>query len=99
MIKISIIVCAFNEEFRIQNCLKSIGSQIVNNFNIEALIVDNESSDNTQKICNKFIKENPDTNIRYLRIDHVPLSFVRKTLVGEVEFFGTFSEYFRQKKQ
>jgi glycosyltransferase involved in cell wall biosynthesis len=74
MIKISIIVCAFNEEFRIQNCLKSIASQIVNNFNIEVLIVDNQSSDNTQKICNKFIKESPDANIRYLRIDHVQLS-------------------------
>ncbi|RLA83991.1 MAG: hypothetical protein DRG78_02725 [Epsilonproteobacteria bacterium] len=75
MIKVSIIVCAFNEELRIKDCLESIKPQIFNNFEYELLIIDNESSDKTEIICNKFVEESKsEINIRYMRIKHVALS-------------------------
>ncbi|HAT4243747.1 glycosyltransferase family 2 protein [Clostridium perfringens] len=48
----SIIVPAFNSENVIEKCLKSIAKQTYENF--EVIIVNDGSTDNTEKICEKF---------------------------------------------
>lgn len=55
MIKISIITATYNSENTILRCLKSIDYQIYNN--LEHIIVDGNSTDNTIKICNEFSKD------------------------------------------
>ena len=52
---ISIGVPVYNEEKNISKCLKNILSQSYKN--IEVIISDNNSKDNTLKICKKFKKK------------------------------------------
>ena len=60
--KISIIVPAYNSEKYIEKCLESLINQTYKN--IEILIIDNNSTDNTANICNKYVMKNK--NIKYL---------------------------------
>jgi len=89
-IKSSVVVCAFNEEKRLYECLNSIKSQI-NHLNTEILIVDNDSQDLTSEISKKFINENNNLKIQFLKIKHVPLTSSRNTAIsfcrGEFIFF------------
>ena len=52
MMKISVVVATFNAEEKVERCLNSIVGQL--NDNVELLIVDGGSNDNTQSIINKF---------------------------------------------
>ena len=51
--KISILVPTYNQEDYIEDCLKSIFSQNIN-FNVEILVGDDNSKDQTALICHKF---------------------------------------------
>ena len=50
--KISIIVAAYNQEKNIEKCLKSIVCQLYKN--IEIVVVNDGSTDNTKNICEKY---------------------------------------------
>lgn len=50
--EISIIIRTYNEEMYLGKCLEKIFNQTYKNF--EVIIVDSESTDNTQKIASKF---------------------------------------------
>lgn len=63
MPKISIGLPIYNEEKFIENKLKNILEQTEQNF--EVIISDNASTDKTQQICEKFVKE--DNRITYIR--------------------------------
>jgi len=54
--KISVIVATKNEEKHIGNCLRSIKEQNFPQKDIETIVVDNLSIDNTKKIARKFTK-------------------------------------------
>jgi len=62
-IKVSILVPVFNGEDSIKNCILSIINQTYEN--IEIIISDNCSTDNTQEILEEFIKK--DKRIQYIR--------------------------------
>lgn len=72
--KYSIVICAYNEELRIYNCLKSLYSQIKNNKNVEVLIINNESSDSTLNQVELFINKYKPINFNLKTIKHVGLS-------------------------
>ena len=55
--KYSIIICAYNEELHIENCLKSLIPQIISEEEVELLIIDDGSEDDTAKICNNILEE------------------------------------------
>ncbi len=52
---VSVIITTKNEEKNIANCLKSIKNQSYKN--IEIIVVDNNSTDNTKKIAKRFTKK------------------------------------------
>ena len=83
-INTSIVICAFNEEKMLLSCLNSIKTNICSQTKVtEIIIVDNNSMDSTSDIALKFIKENNnDLLIRYLKIDHVPLTSSRNTAIS-----------------
>ena len=77
---ISIVVCAFNEEKYIQNCLDSIAKSIRltgRGERFEVICVDNSSVDRTGEIAHDFCDGH--SSFRYIRIRHCSLSISRNT--------------------
>lgn len=64
---VSFIVTSYNYGKYILKTLESIKEQSYNNF--EVIIVDDKSSDNSVKLITKFIKDNPDINIKLIQHD------------------------------
>ena len=57
---LSIILPAYNEENRIEACIRKVNAFIAEqNYSIEVLIVENGSSDNTLQMARNFAKEYP----------------------------------------
>jgi glycosyltransferase involved in cell wall biosynthesis len=76
--KFSIIVCAYNEEQYLEQCLESLYSQNYDKNDFEILIIDNESRDKTPEIGQSFFRKyKNELNIKYFRIKHVGLSTSR----------------------
>ena len=61
---VSVIIPMLNEEKYIENCINSLISQTFPKCQMEWLLIDGDSDDNTVAICKKFEKDNP---IRILR--------------------------------
>ncbi len=79
-IKVSVIVCAFNEEKRISDCLESVVNQDYDSERYEIIVMDNESTDRTPEIARHWIAAAGGRPLmRYFRIKHVGLSTSRNT--------------------
>lgn len=66
MIKVSIVIPVFNMGYTLSNCLKSLLNQTYSN--IEIIIVDDGSNDNTFEVCKKF--EQKTDKIKTYRIEN-----------------------------
>ena len=82
---VSVIVCVKNEELVIRNLLHDLKKQ---NFkgDLEFIIVDDNSSDDSKKIINQFVSI--DSRFKYVSSDlgSKSLSFKRKLLMQELKF-------------
>lgn len=68
--KFSIIITAYNAELGIAKCIKSIVNQTLNfKDNVEIILIDDGSTDNTDSTCRYFAKKYPN-NITYLSKKH-----------------------------
>lgn len=67
MLKVSIIIPAWNEEERIVDCLDNATRQTV--MPHEVLVVDNRSTDHTAEIVERYIAEHPDLPVKLLHQD------------------------------
>lgn len=68
--KFSIVISAYNSEKGISKCIKSIIKQTLNfKDNIEIILINDGSRDNTDNICKTFSKKYPD-NISYISKKH-----------------------------
>lgn len=65
MIKISVVVPVWNVEEYIEKCLNSIVNQTLKD--IEIIVVNDGSPDNSQKIIDKFVKEHPKKIKSYIK--------------------------------
>ena len=72
--KLSIIVCAYNEQDSIKKCIEELLDQVINHNNIEIIIIDNDSEDQTYYIALECIKNSLFKNIRLFSIKHCPLT-------------------------
>lgn len=90
---ISVIVCAFNEEKLLQECLEGLVSQTFPKDHFEILIIDDESTDNTFNVASSFIENGISRHptVKLIRIRHGGLSVARNTGIrfarGEVVAF------------
>lgn len=73
--KLSIIVCTFNRYVLLYRCLIKIESLIIDTKNIEVLIVDNNSTDETKSIAKNFCSKY--TNWSYFFESNQGLSYAR----------------------
>ena len=78
--KISVILPVYNVEKYIARCLDSIVNQTYKN--IEIIVVDDGSSDNSGKICEEYKQR--DNRIKVLHIDNVGVSNARNIALQEV---------------
>ena len=65
-IKISVIVPTYDRANILPMCLDSLVKQEYPKSDFEIIIVDNNSKDNTKKVCENYIKKYPDISLRYV---------------------------------
>lgn len=79
-IAVSVVVCAYNEEKRLDDCIKSLDEQDFGGDRFEVLVIDDESTDRTPEIAHRWAAEHEGgPTIRYYRIKHNGLSVARNT--------------------
>lgn len=85
MILVSVIVCTFNRNQYIGRCLEHLHLQDADKASYEVIIINNNSSDNTESICNDLITRYPDTNFRYFVEQNQGLSYARNRGIQEAK--------------
>ena len=77
MVEISAIVCTYNREKFLPKALESLANQTLSYDNFEVVIINNNSTDSTEEICNNFHKNFPNINYSYVIESQQGLSFAR----------------------
>jgi len=90
-ILLSVVICTYNRAKYLPDALKSLTLQSANCFDFEIVIVNNNSTDNTELLCLDFIKKNPSLNINYCIEKQPGLSFARNRGIEEAQ--GTFISF------
>ncbi len=62
---LSIIVCTYNRAEYITTTLQHLANQVIDKNLIEIIIINNNSTDNTEKLCLAFIKSHPQEPVYY----------------------------------
>lgn len=83
---LSIIVPMYNSEKYIENTIKSILELDIND--IEILLIDNNSNDNTIEICNKIVQSNDTIDIKIYKENRKGVSYARNR--GLIESNGRY---------
>lgn len=64
-ILVSVIVCTYNREQYIERNLEALSKQSLEKDKYEIIIINNNSTDNTESICKSFINNHPEIKIAY----------------------------------
>lgn len=80
---ISIIICTYNRDKFIYKCLQRIAENGFPVSEYEIVMVNNNSTDNTEQLCLKFAADYPDVNYRYFNEKNQGLSFARNRGIKE----------------
>ena len=62
---VSIVICTYNRQEYLPKCLAHLKAQKCEASEFEIVLINNNSTDNTEVICNDFIKANKELNISY----------------------------------
>ena len=73
--KLSVIIPVYNTEKYIEKCLDSIANQTMKD--LEIVIVNDGSKDNSEKVINQWLENNKDINVKYLKKENGGLSDAR----------------------
>jgi len=82
---LSIVICTYNRQKFIGECLACLSHQTLAVHQWEAIIIDNNSTDNTAGIVKSFIETNPQLPVRYVFEDRKGLSFARNRGITEAK--------------
>ena len=74
---VSVVICSYNRDKFLPAALESLTKQTALLSNFEIVIINNNSTDNTEKISLEFIKVHPELNITYEVEKNQGLSFAR----------------------
>ena len=80
---ISVVICTYNREKYIYNALKSIAEQDYPVELYEIVLINNNSTDNTEALCLKFRNDYPRVNFQYHIETQQGLSFARNRGISE----------------
>lgn len=76
---ISIVICTYNRADYIGEAMDSLYQQSLPKDQFEVIIVDNNSTDQTEAVCNAYITTHPDGHFYYLKELRQGASFARNT--------------------
>lgn len=74
---VSVIICTYNRAKFIGEALTSLAKQTLGKDKFEIIIINNNSKDDTEEICQTFIDKQPDLDITYFVEREQGLSFAR----------------------
>ena len=77
--EISVVICSYNRARYIRAALESLLIQEIEKDKFEVIVVDNNSTDETDQVCNAFIHAHPELNVQYLKESQQGASFARNT--------------------
>lgn len=77
--QISVIICTYNRALYLTEALDSLYHQTLPKTSFEVIVVNNNSTDNTEDICKEYIRTHSDMQVRYLNEDKQGASFARNT--------------------
>lgn len=83
MIKISIVIATYNRGEKLVRTLRSLASQSLPADEWEAVVVNNNSTDDTPAHFAKFVRENPGLNIRMVDEPRQGVSWATNTGIGQ----------------
>ena len=111
--KLSIIICTYNRDKYIYNVLKSIAGNDFSPKKFEIILVNNNSTDNTEVECKRFQSDFPQTEFHYFIEKNQGLSYARnkgiKEATGDIliyvdddatvnkEYLQTYYSFFEQQ--
>jgi glycosyltransferase involved in cell wall biosynthesis len=78
-IQISVVICTYNRAAYIEAALNSLVHQTCNKNLYEVIVVNNNSTDNTETICQSFIAANADYSFYFLNEPKQGASYARNT--------------------
>jgi glycosyltransferase involved in cell wall biosynthesis len=78
-LEISVVICTYNRALYLPAALDSLYNQQINKDSYEVIVVNNNSSDNTESVCNHFIATHTDAHFIYLNEPNQGASFARNT--------------------
>jgi glycosyltransferase involved in cell wall biosynthesis len=78
-LKISVIICTYNRATYINDAMESLYNQTLTKKSYEVIVVNNNSTDNTQQICESFIASHTDAHYYYFNEAKQGASFARNT--------------------
>ena len=81
--KLSVIVCTYNREEYIGECLTHLTNQTLDKEKYEVLVINNNSTDNTEIIIQDFIIKHANTPFRYIIEKKQGLAFARNRGIFE----------------
>lgn len=84
-LKISVVICTYNRSTYIMDGMESLYHQTLPRDQYEVIVVNNNSIDNTQQICEAFIQSHNDAQFHYYNEIEQGSSFARNTGAQHVQ--------------
>lgn len=83
--KFSVVICTYNRDKYLSNTLISIAQQTYTKDDYEIVLVNNNSTDTTEEVCNNFSKEYPSVSFRYFIETNQGISYARNRGIDEAK--------------
>lgn len=80
---ITIIICTYNRAGYLNDTLRDIAAQTADSGHFELIVINNNSDDHTEEICDRFRQTNPDIKFKSISESRQGLSFARNRGVTE----------------
>ena len=87
----SIIVCTYNRDEFLIKCLEHLSNQSAEKNQYEIIVINNNSNDDTEKVCLNFENDHPDLLYKYILEEQQGLSYSRNR--GIMESSGELISY------
>ncbi|TVR17960.1 MAG: glycosyltransferase family 2 protein [Balneolaceae bacterium] len=82
-IRITIAICTFNRASYLKDTLDDLGMQTADPAHFELLVVNNNSKDGTETVCEIFKKTHPEINFKSVKEQNQGLSYARNRAAKE----------------